>query len=150
VGMDLITSMVVCKQDTVLDWENGKKVIASLTQDDVDLNWLENFMYDLEVDDDGNVINMGEVRERVDSALENLRSHIEGLSRMLNTWNLWGHTLFIFGESSWGDADDLFDDIGILDVSEGVLEAVGFVTDFSGTIGANPSAVEVARAEVLP
>ena len=148
-GADLITAMVVCKQNTELDWENGKKAIADLTVEQVDLNWLENFIYDIEVDEDDNV-NMGVVRERLDDAIDNLQNHIDGLSRMLNTWNLWGHTLFIFGETSWGDADELFDDIGILDVCEGVLEAVGFVTDFSKPIGADPMAVEVASAERLP
>ena len=148
-GADLITTMVVCKQDTVLDWENGKKAIANLTAENVDLNWLENFIYAIEVDEDDNV-NMTVVRDRLNEALDNLRGHIDGLSRMLNTWTLWGHTLFVFGETSWGDADELFDDIGILDVCDGVLEAVGFVTDFNGTIGADPSAVEVASAERLP
>ena len=132
-GADLITTMVVCKQDTVLDWENGKKAIADLAVENVDLNWLENFIYDIEVDEDDNV-SMGVVRERLNEALDNLRGHIDGLSRMLNTWTLWGHTLFVFGETSWGDADELFDDIGILDVCDGVLEAVGFVTDFNGLV----------------
>jgi len=132
-GADLITTMVVCKQDTVLDWENGKKAIADLAVENVDLNWLENFIYDIEVDEDDNV-SMTVVRDRLNEALDNLRGHIDGLSRMLNTWTLWGHTLFVFGETSWGDADELFDDIGILDVCDGVLEAVGFVTDFNGLV----------------
>ena len=132
-GADLITTMVVCKQDTVLDWENGKKAIADLAVENVDLNWLENFIYDIEVDEDDNV-SMTVVRDRLNEALDNLRGHIDGLSRMLNTWTLWGHTLFVFGETSWGEADELFDDIGILDVCDGVLEAVGFVTDFNGLV----------------
>ena len=148
-GADLITTMVVCKQNTELDWENGKKAIADLTVEQVDLNWLENFVYDIDLDEDDNV-NMGVIRERVGYALDNLQNHIDGLSRALNTWTMWGHTLFIFGEMSWGDTDEIFDDIGILDVCDSVLEAVGFVTDFSGTIGPNPNAVEVASAEYLP
>ena len=125
--------MVVCKTDTVLTWDAGVEAIAALTVEDVDLNWLENFIYDIEVDEDDNV-SMTVVRDRLNEALDNLRGHIDGLSRMLNTWTLWGHTLFVFGETSWGDADELFDDIGILDVCDGVLEAVGFVTDFNGLV----------------
>ena len=142
--------MVVCKTDTVLTWDAGIEAIAALTVEDVDLNWLENFIYDIEVDEDDNV-SMDVVKERVSAALNNLRDHVEGYSRMLNTWRLFGHTIYLFAETSWGDADEIFDDIGILDVCPSVMEAIGFITDFDPpAIGADPSAVEVASAERLP
>ena len=140
-GQDFISTMVVTKADETPDWDAGKVAISELTQDDVDLAWLENFIYDIELDEDDNV-NMEVVRERVEQALEGVRMHIDGMSRMLNTWTLFGHTLFIFGESSWGDADDVFDDVGILDVCPKVMKAIGFVTDFTSVQGEPMESVE--------
>jgi len=127
--VDLITNMVVSKKDAELDWDAGMKAVATLGQDDVDLNWVSNFVGDLDEDDNVNIV---EVRERVEQALENVRGHIEGMSRMLNVWELFGHKLYIFGESSWGDADEVFDDVSILSAAPSVMVAIGFITDFKG------------------
>ena len=45
-GMDLITTMLVTKKDTELDWEAGMKAADKLTEADVDLPWIENFILD--------------------------------------------------------------------------------------------------------
>ncbi len=131
-GMDLITSMLVTEAGSEPDWDAGIMAIETLTEDDVDLSWLENFGL-VEFDDDDNV-DMSEVRNGIKGALEDVRYHIEVHSRNLNVWELWGHKMFVFGCESWGDVDEVIDSIGIIDVCPKVMEAVGFVTDFTGKV----------------
>lgn len=128
-GMDLITTIVAHDKDTTLDWEAGFSIIPTLTEDDVDLDYMENFVYGIEVDDEGVVI-MSSVYEFIKDALTGLKLSLESHGRNRNDWNMFGRRLYIFGEESFGDVSEIHDEVGILYAAPKVLEAVGFLTSF--------------------
>jgi len=126
-GADLITAVVYHPTTKKLDWDAGAEALKNLSEDDTNLNFLENFMM-IDCDDDGNV-DMEAVRDWLSSAVGEVKDSIEGYDRNVNSYRLLDHTIYITGDMSWGDCPELVDSYSILYTIPTVAKAIGFTIE---------------------
>ena len=127
-GMDLITAIAVWPKDTILDFEAGKEAARNLDRGDVPEYVLEGPIgYDLDYDDDGVLTDEGlsELRASMERAVEEME-HIAGSSRNTASFILLGHIVLVFGEATWGDTPEGYDEFVAVGDTPKVASAIGF------------------------
>jgi hypothetical protein len=164
-GMDLISVVMVAdlttdetgKNTVSLDWDAGLKFIETAPLDSLGWADLENMGYvNPEFDgEDTEIENLTEndvddIRSTVQFALTDVRDTIEGWGRRMNSFDMFGKRFYFFACESYGDVDEIIDNASIIQFSDGLMKAIGFITDFSTpTIGADSNAVNVEYAKEL-
>lgn len=130
-GADLITVVAVWPQNTSLDFDAGREVIAMLTDEDVPEHVLDGAIgYDLDYDDEGKLTAKGikELRESLAGAVDTVQ-HLIGGARNTATYSLFNHNVLILGEMSWGDAPEGYDELVAPLEVEPLAKAIGFSLD---------------------
>lgn len=138
IGADLISAVLVADapdREANLDWEAGFKYIETATADDLAWQDMDNMGYcDVEVDEATGEVptedGLAELRSTFKYALEDIQGTIEGWSRILNVYDLFGKKFYFIAETSWGDCGSEIENASILMFSDGLMKAVGFATDF--------------------
>ena len=154
-GADLISTVLVAEapdRKANLDWDAGLKFIETATPDELNWREMDNMVYcEVEVDDETGEIptedGIAELRDTFRFALEDIRETIEGWSRVINVYDMFGKKFYFIGETSWGDCGSEITNASILTFSDKLMQTIGFITDFKAY---GPNAVDVEHAEKLP
>ena len=138
-GMDLISAVLVADADenrkAQLDWDAGFKYIESASADDLSWVDMDGMMYcPIETEDDNDEVPTEEsiqnLRDVYKYALTDVRDTIEGWGRSLNVYTMFGKNFYFLACESWGDVDEVIDSASIVQFSNGLMETVGFYTNF--------------------
>jgi len=125
-GADLITAVAVWPQGKELDWDAGRKVIETITTEEIPDHVIETIYSDGE---EGSPEELAEVRLSLLAYLNDTEATITGNYRNTAIYRLLGHNVLILGDMSWGDSPEGMDELtGILD-TEKVARAIGFNLD---------------------
>lgn len=126
-GADLIIFPLATKKAVnELDWDAGFAAIKELHHDPEQF-WDIEFQIEEWDDDLPDKDQQRLIREKLEKSLSLVRDIITGGSRDLTGFPFGDWTFYIYGQTSWGDVPDGFDDIVLIaDQAPAIAKAVGF------------------------